>query len=103
MAHTHILRHGKGGHQLEVLVDHADPQADGLVRRCNLHWLAVNADLPGSWLQHSEQNVHQGRLARAVFPDDGVDLPFQNAEIDVLIGLDSAKLLADPLHNGFRP
>src|SRR5579863_5597697 len=34
------------------------------------HFLSVESDLPGGWLQESGQNAHQGRLARPVGPQE---------------------------------
>ena len=64
---TDIFARRKQIHQLEVLMNHTDAQADGIVRRTDMDGPAFDLDASSVRLVNARQHVHQGGLARAVF------------------------------------
>jgi len=83
--------------QHEVLVDHADPGGDGVGGRLERHLVALHGDGALVGAEHPVQDLHERRLARAVLPDDGVDLPRGDRQLDVAVGHDAGEPLDDPL------
>ena len=73
-AEDDVVEHGEHVHQLEVLVHHADAERGGVVRVLDGHDLAIFLDDALLRLVKAEQNRHQGRFARAVFTEQGMDL-----------------------------
>ena len=69
-----VLGDGEALHQLVVLVDHADAELGGIGRRGDGGGPAVDRD--GSFVGRIEPagDVHQGRLAGPVLPEERVDL-----------------------------
>ncbi len=86
-------------------MNHPDAKADGIQRRPESHLLPVNVDPAFVGLEQPEQDLHQGGLAGAVLPQDGVDLARTNLEVDVIIGDDPGESLGDPprLQDGVTP
>jgi hypothetical protein len=68
------------------------------------HGLPVDADLTLVWTLHPIQDLHQRGLPRSVLADEGVDVPLDDAEVDVAVGDDSREPLGDPgeFYCGFR-
>ena len=67
-----ILRHGQVGHQVELLVDHADAQVLGSTRVGNVDFVAFVNNVPGVFFINARQDFHQGRFAGAIFAHQGV-------------------------------
>ena len=97
-AQNDVVQHGEHLNELEVLVDHADAQGRGVVGVVDPHRLAVLPDFALLRLVQAEQHAHQRGLARAVFPQQGVDLPPPQLERDVVVGDDTGELLGDVQH-----
>ena len=97
-AQNDVVHHGKYVYQLEMLMDHADPQRRRCVGVGDRHLLAVFADLSGFRLIQAKENAHQRGFSRAVFAQQRVDLTFLQLERNVVIGLDARKLLGDVKH-----
>src|SRR5260221_4084997 len=70
----------------EVLEHHPDPVAARHLRRGDANRLAQAGDLTRIWLVDAVQELHQRALAGAVLTQHAVDLGWQQAEVDVLIG-----------------
>ncbi|GIH65739.1 hypothetical protein Msi02_65560 [Microbispora siamensis] len=85
-------------------MDHADAGVDGVCGGVEAHGRPVDADLALVGALHPVQDLHQRGLPRAVLADDGVDVPFGDAEVDVAVGDDSREPLGDPgeFYCGFR-
>ncbi len=64
---SYILGDGQGGHQHKMLMDHADPDADGIGRGMERLCLAVNENFAFIGLIEAIQLPHQRALAGAVF------------------------------------
>ena len=79
VAQHDVLGHGEDRDQHEVLVHHADAQADGIVRLCDLDLLAVHENLAAIGMVETVDDVHQRGLARAVFAQQGVNLALLQA------------------------
>ena len=98
-AEDDILGGGEQIDQLEVLVDHADTQIEGILGRCDGHRLVVDVDLPLVGEIDAGEHVHQRGLAAAVFAQQGQDLALVQVKIHILIGDDlAAEPLGDVLH-----
>ena len=78
-----------------MLVDHPDARRDGVLGPGEHHGPVVDQDLALVGLQQAVQGVHQRRLAGAVLPEQGVDLPGLDGEIDVVVGQKCAEPLRD--------
>ena len=81
-----------------MLVDHADAARYRVRRTGDLHQLAVQQDLTFVRLGQTVQHVHQGRLARAVLAEEGVDLAPPHVQIDVVVGDDAGIQLRHSPH-----
>ena len=73
-AERNVLQDGKIRHQCEVLVDRADATQERIHWGGDLDFLASYADGPSVWLVHSGKDVHQRRLASAIFAQHRMDL-----------------------------
>ena len=90
-----VLEHGEVVGEHEVLEDHADSGLDGVGGRPEHDLGAVDLDRAGVGLLHAVQDLHQGRLAGAVLPDDRVDGAVRDIDVDVVVGDDAGEALAD--------
>ena len=73
-AEPDVLGDGELGQHRELLVHRRDAGGTRLGRRGEAHGGAVDQDLARARRVHAGEQVHQGRLARAVGPGQGVDL-----------------------------
>ncbi|GGO29449.1 hypothetical protein GCM10010116_59040 [Microbispora rosea subsp. aerata] len=85
-------------------MNHADAGGDGVGGGVEAHGRSVDADLALVGALHPVKDLHQRGLTRAVLADEGVDVPFGDAKVDVAVGDDSRESLGDPdqLYCGFR-
>jgi hypothetical protein len=97
-AHNDVVQHREALHQLEVLVDHADPQRVGIVGVADLDLLAVLLDGPLFRPVKAKQNAHQGGLSGTVFAQQSMDLALFQLERDVVVGYDARKPFGDVKH-----
>ena len=93
-----VLRGGQHVDQLEVLVDHADAEVEGVLRGTDDDVLAVDADLALVRKIDAGEHVHQRRLAGAVFPQQGEDLAAVNIQPDLVVGHGGPEGLGDIAH-----
>ena len=98
-AQDDVLRGGKDVHQLEVLVDHADPQVIGVLGGGDRDRPVVDVDLARVRVIDPGEHVHQGGLAAAVLPQQGQDLALVELQVDVVVGHHGAEALGDVLHS----
>ena len=91
-----VLGHGHDRDEHEVLVDHADPEVDGLERRVDGDGPAVDADLALVGRVEPVEDAHQRRLAGAVLPEQRVDLAGLQVEVDRVVRDDRPEALRDP-------
>ena len=87
VADVHVLGHAEVREQARLLVDHRDPERPGLRRAGDHGRLAVDADRARVRLVDAGQDLDQGALARAVLPDQRVDLAGPQVERHVGQGL----------------
>ena len=87
-------------HQGKLLVDDDDAAAFAVVDAAEVALLTLVDDsaIIGAVRINPRQHLHQGGFAGAVFPDNGVDLAFSNAQIDVRQGLHAWEGLGDVAH-----
>ena len=93
VAEHDVLGHGHHRHEHEVLVDHADAEVDRLGGRVDLDRLAVDEHLALVGVVEPVEDRHQGRLAGAVLPQQGVHLAALQVEVDPVVGYDRAEPL----------
>ena len=86
-----VLQHGEGREEHEVLVHHADAPADGVPGTADGDRVSLDRD--GSRVRpvQAVEDLHQGGLAGAVLPDQGVDLPGAQVEGDVVVRRDAGE------------
>ena len=92
-----VLGHRHDRDQHEVLVHHADPHADRLARRADVHRLAAEEDLALVGLVEPVEDVHERGLPRAVLPEQGVHLTATQVEVDAVVRDERAEALGDAL------
>ena len=95
-AEEDVLGDGQRGHQLEMLVDHAEAGSDRGTRIGDDIGLPSMTNLAFVGLEQPEQDVHQRGLAGAVFADDGVNLAGPNRQVDPIVGDKRPKALGHP-------
>ncbi len=74
-AEHEVLERGERADEHEMLVDHADPAADGLGRRRGRERPIADEHPAARGRYDPRGELEQRRLAGAVLADDGVDLP----------------------------
>ena len=95
LSENDVLPGRKNVHQLEMLVHHADPVMEGVLRRADQDLFAADINLAFVGIINSRQHVHQRRLSAAVLAEHGQNLPFIQSEIDVLVRHDVTERLGD--------
>ena len=96
--HPDVVRSGQYIHQLKVLVDHTDAQPLGVLGGGNDGRLALHPDGAAVRRIDAGQHIHQGGLARAVFPQQRQDLSMAQVQVHVPVGHHAAKGLGDAPH-----
>ena len=89
---------GQHVHQLEMLMDHSDTIAEGVLGGTDHRFLIVDEDLAFVREINTGEHVHQGRLTAAVFSQQGKNLPFVDIQPHPVIGQDGAEPLGDVPH-----
>jgi hypothetical protein len=72
-AQREIFGYSHRRHQREVLVDHADPECDGIVGGRDADVRPVHANRSGITLLQAEGNVHERGLPRSVLAEESVN------------------------------
>ena len=100
-----VLGHGQRAEEPEVLVHHAQPRGDRVERGGQPHLAAVAQHLAGVGPVQAVEDRHQGGLARAVLPDDGVHGPAVEDQVHAVDREDGTEPLGDAaqLGRGGRP
>ena len=76
MADENVFQHGHTGEEADILEGTCDAEIDDLIRLLAFDGGAVQDDIPFGHLIHAGDQVENGGLAGAVWPDDAEDLPF---------------------------
>ncbi len=97
-AEEDVLGHAQDGDQHEVLVDHADAPGDGIRRALDHDGRPVQEDLAAIGRRQPVEDVHEGRLARAVLAEERVDLARPDLQVDPVVRDDARVGLRDPAH-----
>ncbi|MOA46976.1 hypothetical protein D3C78_1695580 [compost metagenome] len=95
MAEKQVLGQAEVLSQVELLVNEHYPRLLRLARRAPAASLAIDADLAGADGLIAGEDLHQGGFARAILPEQAVDPPRLQAEIDPVQHPDGTKVLAD--------
>jgi hypothetical protein len=102
MAEPDVLGHGELGQDGELLVHRGDAGGCGVGGRREAHGAPVEANLACARSGDPGQQVQQRRLARAVGPEQGMDLAGTRHEVDALQRPDRAVTLAEPFQREQR-
>ena len=78
-----------------MLVHHADPRRERVLRAANRGAPAAQLDLAAVGLVVPVENAHERRLAGAVLADDAVDCARVNDERDVAVRVHAAESFVD--------
>ena len=97
-AQDDVVENREAFHQLEMLVNHADPQIIGVIGVVDLDFNAVFLDGAFFRLIKAEQHAHERALSRSVFTEQRVDFSFLQLERDIIVGDDTGELLRDVKH-----
>ncbi len=90
-----VLRHRERFHQLEVLVNHADPVAAGVPRALKLNRIVVQQQGAGFRCIQPGGDVHQRGLACTVLAQQRVHFPPTGGEVGVDQRLEAIERFAD--------
>ena len=90
-----VLRRRENIDELEVLVHHTDPVAEGVLRGGDDDLLTVYEDLPFVGIVDARDHIHERGLSAPVFAEQGKDLPLFQREADPLVRGNGAEILAD--------
>src|SRR6478609_4123799 len=77
---------------------HAQPGGNGIARTMKVRRLTIDENCALVLVRQTEKHIHQGRFAGAVFPEERVNLPLTDTQIDAVIGDDARKPLDDAEH-----
>ena len=94
----HVLRHGHGRKQRELLMDESDAVGARIARRGDARHAACNANLSALGCDDASENVHQRALARAVRAHERVGFARLDGKIGVLERADASEGLRDADH-----
>ena len=97
-----IVDNAHYGHELEMLMDHADAQIDGIAGGVQFDGAAIDKYLTLGGLIQPVDDIHKGRFAGAVFPQESEDLALVQGKVYLFIGDDTGEELGDPLGLEFR-
>ena len=96
-AQRNVFRHGQGFKQREVLKDHAYAQLPGPGRVLHCHRVAIPDNTTGIRLNHAIDDFHQRAFARAILPQQGVDLAGAHSKVYAVVSPASRVIFHDPL------
>jgi len=96
-AHQKILKNREQGKIKGILVEHADAEASSLGRMIVFDGPAIEEDGAGGLGRVSRKNLHEGAFARTIFPQDSVDGPLREFQVDPVVGIHLPVLLANVL------
>ena len=98
LAHPDVVGRGEHVHQLKVLVDHPDTQPFGVLRGIDGHQLPLHQNISPVRLINAGEHIHQGGLSRAIFPQQGQNLPLAQVQVHILVGRHAAEDLGNAPH-----
>ena len=93
-----VLRGAQHVDELEMLVDHADAEVEGVLRRADHHVPAVDGDRALVGEVNAGEHIHQRGLAAAVLAEQRQDLAAIDVKPDLVVGHDPAEALGDVAH-----
>ena len=103
LAEEHVGRDGEVAAEHDLLMHGVDAERHRLMRGRQCCRLALPDDIAGGARHDAGQKLDQGRLAGAVFADDGVDLAGLEGEIHRLQGVRAGIALFQPVQFEDRP
>ena len=93
-----VLRDAHLGHEIEFLVDGADPQLLRIVRTADMHRLALEQNLARIGRINAGKDFDEGGLARPIFAQQHMHLGGPRIEVHALEREHAWKMLDDPAH-----
>ena len=90
-ADHHVLQHGVGREETEILECTSDTDTSDLVRRCGQHIVFTKANGATVGGVQTADHIEQGRLARAVRADEPTDWPLVDRERRLVQRRDTAE------------
>ena len=93
-----VLGDRQVGHQVQLLVDHADAEVLRSRGVRNLDLRTLEPYDAGVALVDAVEDLHERRLAGAVLADQGVDLARVEVEVAIRERMNARKVLRDPVH-----
>ncbi len=94
-AEDDILGNGEGGNQHKVLVDHSNTQRNRVIGVMNIRDFPIDQNLTLVGFVKAIDDIHQGGLARPIFPKQGVNLTREKGKGDMVVRQNSRKTLGD--------
>ena len=91
VAEEDVLGDRQAVDDIELLVHGRDAQLDRRLGRRDLDRLAEPRDLALVGAMHAGEHLDQRRLARAVLPEDAVNLAREHLQVDAAQGLDAGE------------
>ncbi len=98
LAEKDVLGDGEVRHEAQLLIDGADPEPSRSQRAAELDRSAVEEDLAGVGSHRAAEDLHQRRLAGAVFAKDDVHFAGAHVQAGVVQGARAGIALRDPAH-----
>src|SRR5690606_6110475 len=93
-----VLRDGQVRNEVELLMDDPDPHLPCRAGTWDVDLLPLVHDAARIFAVDAGEHLHQGRLARAVFAHQRVDLTVQELKPAAVEGLHPGKGFIDPFH-----
>src|SRR5829696_1468364 len=90
-----ILGHGHRLNEHKVLVDHAEAECDGVVRRFDVDRLTIDENLAAIGGVETVGDPHRRRLTGAILTYDGMDRSRLNDDVDVVVRKNIAEAFRD--------
>lgn len=97
-AQNNVVKHSEALHQLEMLVDHSNPQCVRIVGVVDFHLTAILFDNTFFRLVQAEQYAHQCGFASTILAQKGMDFALAKLQGNVIICFDAGKFLGDVQH-----
>ena len=93
-----VFRSGQHIDQFEVLMDHADAMAEGILRRTDNHLFVIDEDIAFIGIVNAGKHIHQSCLTAAVFTQQSENLSLIDVQPNLVIGQNSSKGFGDVSH-----
>ena len=97
-AEEDVLGNAQMRKNTQFLIDYCNAEFASVQRPLDVDFVAINADNAAILALSARKDLHQRRLASAIFAEQGMHLPFADRERYSLQGLDPWESLLNVLH-----